>query len=149
MIYILAALIVGFYAQMVINFWIAVRKFDKWKETIGREHHLFAMDGVSLFAALMVVYWAAHDWFGFSLPLFQKAPAESWECMLMALFCAVGCLSIGYFNGRERFNNPTLAGIDEAALRFLAARQIITAAEVAQAMSNGQIIDITPREVRK
>ena len=85
MIYILAALVVGFYSQMVVNFWLAVRKFGKWNETIGREHHLFAMDGVSLFAALMVVYWAAHDWFGFSLPLFQKAPAASWECMFMAV----------------------------------------------------------------
>ncbi len=149
MIYILAALVAGFYSQLVVSFWLSVRKFGKWNETIGREHHMFAMDGVSLFAALMVVYWAAHDWFGFSLPLFQKAPAASWECMFMAVSCAVASLAIGYFNGRERFTNATHAGIAEAALRFLATRQIITAAEVARAMPNGRIIDITAREVRK
>lgn len=56
MIYILAALVAGFYSQLVVSFWLSVRKFGKWNETIGREHHMFAMDGVSLFAALMVVY---------------------------------------------------------------------------------------------
>lgn len=149
MIYILAALVVGFYSQLVVNFWLAVRKFGKWNQTIGREHHLFAMDGVSIFAALMVAYWAAHDWFGFMLPLFQKEPAPSWLSMFMAVFCAVVCLGIGYFNGRERFTNATHAGIAEAALRFLAARKIITAAEVAHAMPSALVIDVVSREVRK
>ena len=67
----------------------------------------------------------------------------------MAVSCAVASLAIGYFNGRERFTNATHAGISEAALRFLATRQIITAAEVAQGMPNGRVIDITAREVRK
>lgn len=149
MIYVLAALVVGFYSQLVVKFWLTVRKFGKWNETIGREHHMFAMDSVSLFTALMVVYWAAHDWFGFSLPLFPKAPMASWECTLLAISCAVASLTIGYFNGRERFTKATHAGIAESALRFLATRQIITAAEVAQAMSNSQVIDITAHEVRK
>ncbi len=149
MIYVLAALVVGFYAQLVVNFWLAVRKFGKWNETIGLEYNLFAMDSVSLFAALMVAYFAAHDWFGFSLPIYQKAPLASWESMLLAVSCAAACLTIGYFNGRERFTVATHAGIDEAVLRWLAARQIITAAEVAHAMPNGLVVDITAREVRK
>ena len=67
----------------------------------------------------------------------------------MAVSCAVASLAIGYFNGRERFTNATHAGIAEAALRFLATRQIITAAEVAHAMPNGRVIDVTSREVHK
>ncbi|EKN6008512.1 hypothetical protein DVQ89_22605 [Yersinia enterocolitica] len=162
MIYILAALVVGFYSQMIVKFWLAVRKFGKWKETISREHHQFAIDATSIFAAPMIVYWAARDWFGFSLPFIHKAPTESWECQLMAVLSACICLTLGYFNGRNRFLNGTDAGIAEAALRYLITRQIITAAEVAAAMPygitaaeveaavpSGQTIDVIAYEVRK
>lgn len=46
------------------NWWSisgAVRKFGKWNETIGRETPYVRNGWRSLFAALMVIYWAAHD----------------------------------------------------------------------------------------
>lgn len=134
MIYVLSGLLAGLYAAMVIGFWCDVRRFGKWKETIGREVHMFAMDGVSIYAALMVAYFAANDWHGFTLPLFSQGQLMSWQATLLAVACAVTSLSIGYFNGRERFLTPTYAGRREATLRFLATRQIIEAAEVAHAL---------------
>lgn len=65
------------------------------------------MDGVSIYAALMVAYFAAHDWYGFTLPLFSQGQLMSWQATLLAVACAVTSLSIGYFNGRERFLTPT------------------------------------------
>lgn len=159
MIYVLCALIAGLYAALVIGFWRDVRRFGKWKKTIGQEFHLFAMDGVSVYLALMVVYFAAHDWFGVTLPLFDEDPFMSWQATLLAVASMTASLSIGYFNGRERFVTPTYAGRREATLRFLASRQIIEAAEVAHALNvlhqhearqpAGRIIDAEAREVRK
>lgn len=159
MIYVLSGLLAGLYAAMVIGFWRDVRRFGKWKETIGREVHMFAMDGVSIYAALMVAYFAANDWYGCPLPLFSKGQLMSWQAMLLAVACAVTSLSIGYFNGRERFLTPTYAGRREATLRFLASRQIIEAAEVAHALkvmqqhearqAAGRTIEAEAREVGK
>jgi len=166
MIYVLSGLLAGLYAAMVIGFWRDVRRFGKWKETIGREVHMFAMDGVSIYAALMVAYFAANDWYGFTLPLFSQGQLMSWQATLLAVACAVTSLSIGYFNGRERFLTPTYAGRREATLRFLASRQTIEAAELAYALEVMQkyqehpaarraaaelsrVIDAEAREVRK
>ncbi|HBO6814849.1 hypothetical protein P3818_26085 [Pseudomonas aeruginosa] len=159
MIYVLSGLLAGLYAAMVIGFWRDVRRFGKWKEAIGREVHMFAMDGVSIYAALMVAYFAANDWYGFTLPLFSQGQLMSWQATLLAVACAVTSLSIGYFNGRERFLTPTYAGPREATLRFLASRQIIEAAEVAHALkvmqqhearqSAGRTIEAEAREVGK
>ena len=82
MIYVLSGLLAGLYAAMVIGFWRDVRRFGKWKETIGREVHMFAMDGVSIYAALMVAYFAANDWHGFTLPLFSQGQLMSWQATL-------------------------------------------------------------------
>lgn len=166
MIYVLSGLLAGLYVAMVIGFWRDVRRFGKWKATIGREVHMFAMDGLSIYAALMVAYFAANDWYGFTLPLFSEGQLMSWQATLLAVACAVTSLSIGYFNGRERFVTPTYAGRREATLRFLASRQIIDAAEVAHALDVMQqyqehpatrraaaeltrVIDAEAREVRK
>lgn len=131
MIYILSSLLAGLYAAMIIGFWRDVCRFGKWHETAGHNPHMFGMDGLSVYLALMVCYYAASDWFGFTLPLFHKGPPVSWESTLMAVVCAAASVTIGYFNGRERFLSPTYAGRREATLRFLAAHQIIDAAEVA------------------
>lgn len=159
MIYVFSGLLAGLYAAMVIGFWRDVRRFGKWKETTGREVHMFAMDGVSIYAALMVAYFAANDWYGFTLPLFSQGKLMSWQATLLAVACAVTSLSIGYFNGRERFLTPTYAGRREATLRFLASRQIIEAAEVAHALkvmqqhearhAAGRTIEAEAREVGK
>jgi len=159
MIYVLSGLLTGLYAAMVIGFWRDVRRFGNWKETIGREVHMFAMDGVSIYAALMVAYFAVNDWYGFTLPLFSQGQLMSWQATLLAVACAVTSLSIGYFNGRERFLAPTYAGRREATLRFLASRQIIEAAEVAHALkvmqqhearqAAGRTIEAEAREVGK
>lgn len=159
MIYVLSGLLAGLYAAMVIGFWRDVRRFGKWKETIGREVHMFAMDGVSIYAALMVAYFAANDWYGFTLPLFSQGQLMSWQATLLAVACAATSLSIGYFNGRERFLTPTYAGRREATLRFLASRQIIEAAEVVHALkvmqqhearqAAGRTIEAEAREVGK
>ena len=108
---------------------------------------------------MLASYFAAHDWYGFTLPLFSQGQLMSWQAMLLAVACAVTSLSIGYFNGWERFLTPTYAGRREATLRFLASRQIIEAAEVAHAMkamqqhearqAAGRTIEAEAREIGK
>ena len=134
MFYIPAGLAAGFYASMVISFWLAVRKFGKLHVAYRRESQVFNLDVIGVAWALMVPFWAAYDVLGLRLPLMPPEAFASWQCVLYAVVAAIAALAMGYFNGRERFTSPTHAGLAESALRFLAARQIITAAEVAHVL---------------
>ncbi|MCO8590378.1 hypothetical protein [Burkholderia multivorans] len=161
MIYVLLGAVSSLYAALVIGFWCDVRRFGKWKETIaiGVEINMLAMDGVSVYLAFMVFYFAAHDWFGFTVSLFHEGRLMSWQATLLAAACAITSVSIGYFNGLDRFTTPTHAGRREATLRFLASRQIIQAAEVAHALEalhqhearlgSSRVIDAGTQEVGK
>lgn len=134
MFYIPAGLAAGFYASMVISFWLAVRKFGKLHVAYRRESQVFNLDVIGVAWALMVPFWAAYDVLGLRLPLMPPEAFASWQCVLYAVVAAIAALAMGYFNGRERFTSSTHAGLAESALRFLAARQIITAAEVAHVL---------------
>lgn len=134
MIYILPGLAAGFYASMVIGFWLAVRNFGKLHIAYRRESQVFIFDAIGVAWALMVPFWAAYDLLGLRLPFMPPEAFASWQCVLNAVVAAVAAVAMGYFNGRERFTSPTHAGLAESAMRFLATRQIITAAEVAHVL---------------
>ena len=134
MFYIFAGLAAGFYASMVIGFWLAVRKFGKLHIAYRRESQVFNFDVIGVAWALMVPFWAAYDLLGLRLPFMPPEAFASWQCVLYAVVAAIAAVTMGYCNGRERFISPTHAGLAESALRFLAARQIITAAEVAHVL---------------
>lgn len=134
MFYVLAGLVAGFYASMVIGFWLAVRQFGKLHVAYRCESQVFNLDVIGVAWALMVPFWAAYDLLGLRLPFMSPEAFSSWQCVLFAITGAIAAVTMGYFNARERFTNPTHAGLAESALRYLAARQIITAAEVAHVL---------------
>ena len=134
MFYILAGLVAGFYASMVIGFWLAVRRFGKLHTAYREDEQVFHLDVVAVFWALLVPFWASYDLLGVRLPFMAAEAFSSWQCVLFAIVGAIAAVTMGYFNARERFTNPTHAGMAESALRYLAARQIITAAEVAHVL---------------
>lgn len=127
--YVLSIAVASFYASLIISFWLAVRRFGKLKAAYRLEWQVFNLDVIGTFWASLVMFWAAYDWLDLPTRGF-----ESWECCFYAVISSIAAVGMGYFNGRERFTNPTHAGIAESALRFLAARHIITAAEVAHAL---------------
>ncbi|WP_448649545.1 hypothetical protein [Pseudomonas corrugata] len=127
--YVLSIAVASFYASLIISFWLAVRRFGKLKAAYRLEWQVFNFDVIGASWASLVLFWAAYDWL--NLPAREF---ESWECCLYAVISAIATVGMGYFNGRERFTNPTHAGIAESALRFLAVRHIITAAEVSHAL---------------
>ena len=134
MLYILAGLVAGFYASMIIGFWLAVRQFGKLHVAYRQDHQVFHLDVVGIGWALMVPFWASYDLIGLRLPFMAAEAYASWQCVLFAVVGAIAAATMGYLNARERFTNPTHAGLAESALRYLAARQIITAAEVAHVL---------------
>ena len=134
MFYILAGFAAGFYASMVLGFWLSVRRFGKLHAAYRRESQVFTLDVIGVLWASLVPFWAAYDLLGLRLPFMSPEAFASWQCAFYAVAAAIAAVAMGYFNGRERFTNPTHAGLAESALRFLAARQIITAAEVAHVL---------------
>ena len=134
MFYILAGFAAGFYASMVLGFWLSVRRFGKLHAAYRRESQVFTLDVIGVLWASLVPFWAAYDLLGLRLPFMSPEAFASWQCAFYAVAAAIAAVAMGYFNGRERFTHPTHAGLAESALRFLAARQIITAAEVAHVL---------------
>lgn len=146
MIYVLAALVGGFYASMVIGFWLAVRRFGKLHPAYRADEQVFHLDVIGIFWALLVPFWASYDLLGVRLPFMASEAFSSGQCVFYAVVCAIAAATMGYFNARERFTNPTHAGMAESALRYLAARQIITAAEVAHVL---RTVPLPVREITK
>lgn len=152
MFYILTLVPVAMLALAIIRFWGCLRRLGLAHEVFRRAPNMFALDAVTLFLAAMVGYWAMHSWVGFMLPVFQKEPMAEWETIFMAMLCCFSSLAVGYFNSGDRFNNHTVAGMRESALRTLAALRILDAAELVQAIKiveanrgrplrSGQVID--------
>lgn len=131
----IALLFASFFASFPVRFWLAVRRFgeSRFKAAIWSDGHMFSLDVVSVFLAVQVLYWAAQDWFGLALPGLRAS--TSWQPGIFAVLSALACLTTIYINGRQRFDDATRAGMPEAALRWLATRQIITAAEVSAALT--------------
>ena len=162
MIYFLTALCVVFYAQMVFRFWLAVHRQAASSFLQATHTDQFTFDIIGLGFGAGAFFWWAYDGLNFTFPVIGRDAFASWECTLYAVCFMCASLVVGYFNGRERFTNPTHAGIDEAALRWCATRYLITAAEMAhklktmqrhqarpEAPRSGRIIDAGVQEVRK
>jgi|APThiThiocy_cv2_1041547.scaffolds.fasta_scaffold22873_3 hypothetical protein len=131
MLYVFALIFALIFASYPVRFWLAVNRMRRLDAAMRADPHMFAMDGVAVYLAAGVMYYAAHAWFGFTLPFLRiGAP---WANELMAVLLSIACLVVIATNCRQRWNDATRsrAGMPEAVLRWLATRQIITAAEVA------------------
>ncbi|RFF66796.1 hypothetical protein D0A40_12970 [Xanthomonas campestris pv. raphani] len=94
---------------------------------------MFCLDIVAMFFALVAFYWIAHETLGVSIPGIKNL--ASWEAEVVAFVLTAVCIALAFVNGRQRFLDATRAGMPEAALRWLATRQIIVASEVSAALT--------------
>ncbi len=125
-------LLIG-YVNLPIRFWLSVRKFgsSRFNEALRGDAHMFCLDIVAMFFALVALYWIAHDTLVVSIPRIKSL--ASWEAEIVAFALTATCIALAFVNGRQRFLDATRAGMPEAALRWLATRQIIVASEVSAA----------------
>ncbi|WDL17351.1 hypothetical protein [Xanthomonas campestris] len=127
-------LLIG-YVNLPIRFWFSVRKFgsSRFNEALRGDAHMFCLDIVAMFFALVAFYWIAHEALGVSIPGIKNL--ASWEAEIVAFVLTAACIALAFVNGRQRFLDATRAGMPEAALRWLATRQIIVASEVSAALT--------------
>ncbi|MCE4300335.1 hypothetical protein M0411_17310 [Xanthomonas hortorum pv. vitians] len=127
-------LLIG-YVNLPIRFWLSVRKFgsSRFNKALRGDAHMFCLDIVAMFFALVALYWIAHDTLGVSIPGIKSL--ASWEAQIVAFALTATCIALAFVNGRQRFLDATRAGMPEAALRWLATRQIIVASEVSAALT--------------
>ncbi|UQQ17151.1 hypothetical protein [Xanthomonas arboricola] len=95
--------------------------------------HMFCLDICGIFIALSVLYWILYDTLGISIPGADKITDV--EANIVAFVLTASFIGLAFINGRERFLDATRAGMPEAALRWLATRQIIVASEVSAALA--------------
>lgn len=133
------------------RFWSCVYQLGQAKELMRLAPHMMALDGVTIFAALTTLYFAALGW-GFTLPLFfHDEPLADWGYVLMATACCLTCMGLSWQNAGRRFEaGPSWGGMRESAVRTLIAFRILDAVEVSHAMkASGSPIDSDALEVRK
>lgn len=133
------------------RFWSCVHQLGQSKELMRLAPHMMALDGVTIFAALTTLYFAALGW-GFPLPLFfHNEPLADWESVLMATSCCLTCMGLSWKNAGRRFEaGPSWGGMRESAVRTLVAFRILDAVEVSRVIkTNGFVIDSDALEVRK
>ncbi len=137
MFYIFLIVMYVIFASFPIRFWLAVHRFGRLDAAIRSDAHMLALDFVTVVMAVMPVYWAVHSWFGFTVPGFNTT--AEWQTCILAVFSTVGGVGLMLFNGVQRFEDGARAGMPEAALRWLATRQIITVAEISNTLSSRRI----------
>jgi len=133
------------------RFWSCVHQLGQSKELMRLAPHMAALDGVTVFAALSTLYFAALGW-GFNLPLFfHDEPLADWGYVLMATTCCLTCIGLSWQNAGRRFEaGPSWGGMRESAVRTLVAFRILDAVEVSRTMKeSGLVIDTNTLEVRK
>ncbi|MCC8628525.1 hypothetical protein [Xanthomonas vesicatoria] len=126
-------LIVG-YVNFPLRFWLSVRKFgaSRFNDALRSDAHMLCLDLVAVFFAFAACYWIAYDTLGIAIPGVKDL--ASWEAQIVAFVLTAACMALAFVNGRQRFLDATRAGMPEAALRWLATRQIIVASEVSAAL---------------
>lgn len=102
---------------------------------------MLCLDVVAVFFAFAACYWIAYDTLGIAIAGVKDL--ASWEAQIVAFVLTAASMALAYVNGRQRFLDATRAGMPEAALRWLATRQIIAASEVSAALVQA------PRTVRR
>ena len=87
----------------IYRFWTCINQLGQSKELMRLAPNMAALDGVTIFAALSTLYFAALGW-GFDLPLFfHDEPLADWQNLFMALACCFTCIGhIGRASCRER-----------------------------------------------
>ncbi|MEQ7770331.1 hypothetical protein ABQ144_19905 [Xanthomonas hortorum pv. hederae] len=135
MLHFIELMLIAGYIQLPIRFWLSVRKFgiNRFNDALRGDAHMFCLDIVATFFALSACYWIAYDTLGISIPGVKKLP--DWEANVLAFVLTAAFIGLAFINGRERFLDATRAGMPEAALRWLATRQIIVASEVSAALT--------------
>ena len=139
MFYVLALIAAVMMSLAITRFWFCLRRLGYAGEVVGRAPNMLALDGVSLLMAALTGYWSLHSWFGVTLPILQNGPMPEWQVTFMATVCSVACCAVAYFNAGERFVQPSLAGMREAALRTLMALRVIDAVELVRLAARGQV----------
>lgn len=135
----------------IYRFWTCINQLGQSKELMRLAPNMAALDGVTIFAALSTLYFAALGW-GFDLPLFfHDEPLADWQNLFMALACCFTCIGLSLKNAGRRFEHgPSWGGMRESAVRTLVAFRILDAVEVSRAMKeSGLVIEANALEVRK
>lgn len=85
------------------RFWTCVHRMGYSQELMQRNPHMVALDGVTIFAALTTLYFAALGW-GFTLPLFfHNEPLADWQNLLMSVATCLTCMGLSWTNAGRRF----------------------------------------------
>ncbi|CAD0353966.1 hypothetical protein [Xanthomonas hortorum] len=135
MLYFIELMLIAGYIQLPIRFWLSVRKFGiaRFNDALRGDAHMFCLDICGISIALPALYWILYDTLGISIPSVEKI--TDLEANIVAFVLTASFIGLAFINGRERFLDATRAGMPEAALRWLAIRQIIVASEVSAALA--------------
>ncbi|MFC3279291.1 hypothetical protein [Xanthomonas fragariae] len=135
MLHFIELMLIAGYIQLPIRFWLSVRKFGitRFNDALRGDAHMFCLDICGIFTALCALYWILYDTLGISIPGIDKI--TDLEANIVAFVLTASFIGLAFINGRERFLDATRAGMPEAALRWLATRQIIVASEVSAALA--------------
>ncbi|ATS40445.1 MULTISPECIES: hypothetical protein [Xanthomonas] len=143
MLHFIELLLIVVYVNFPLRFWLSVRKFgpSRFNDALRSDAHMLCLDVVAVFFAFAACYWIAYDTLGIAIAGVKDL--ASWEAQIVAFVLTAASMALAYVNGRQRFLDATRAGMPEAALRWLATRQIIAASEVSAALVQA------PRTVRR
>ncbi|CEI19087.1 hypothetical protein ACWJKH_00165 (plasmid) [Xanthomonas axonopodis pv. cassiae] len=143
MLHFIELLLIFGYVNFPVRFWLSVRKFgpSRFNNALRSDAHMFCLDVVAIFVGLAACYWIAYNTLGIAFP--GTETVASWEADVLAFVSTAACMALAFVNGRQRFLDATRAGMPEAALRWLATRQIIVASEVSAALAQA------PRVVKR
>ncbi|EGD20297.1 MULTISPECIES: hypothetical protein [Xanthomonas] len=135
MLYFIELMLIAGYIQLPIRFWLSVRNFgiSRFNDALRGDAHMFCLDICGIFIALSALYWILYGTLGVSIPGVEKI--TDLEASIVAFVLTASFIGLAFINGRARFLDATRAGMPEAALRWLATRQIIVASEVSASLA--------------
>ncbi|WP_211453891.1 hypothetical protein [Collimonas antrihumi] len=157
MFYVLTLVPVLMVVIAIYRYWVSVRRIGYFDEVVRRAPNWLPLDGVAVGAAGFVAYYAAMNWWGFTIPMLNTEPLPAWANMFMAVLSCFACMGLAYFNAGMRFDRPSWIGMRESAIRSVAALRVIDALELARLLEiarqneakSGHVIEGEDCEVRK